>query len=70
MKLKYTTKFYIFTNLFLILFRLLQILFLTESKTTFLKPQFNVVSVIGTVIGVALLCLLAFRAYFVSKKPI
>lgn len=70
MKLKYTTKFYIFTNLFLILFRLIQILFLTESKTTFLKQDLKAISVIGTVVGVALLGLLAFRAYFVSRKPI
>ncbi len=70
MKLKYTTKFFIATNAFLILFRTIQILFLTESNTAFLKNNFIIISIIGTVIGVIMLALLAFRAFFVSRKPI
>lgn len=53
MKLRFTTKSFIFSVTLFLVFRVLQIVFLTESETAFLKPQFLWLSIVGTV-----LCLL------------
>ncbi len=53
MKLRFTTKCFIFSILLFLVFRFLQIAFLTEPETAFLKPQFLWLNILGTV-----LCLL------------
>ena len=50
MKLKFTTKAFIVSNLVFVIFRTLQILFLTESATAFLLDRYVPLSIIGTVI--------------------
>lgn len=50
MKLRFTTKCFIFSILLFLVFRFLQIAFLTEPETAFLKPQFLWLNILGTVI--------------------
>ncbi len=59
MKLKYTTKVFIVVNLIVVVFRTLQIMFLTESDTAFLKPKLLWLSIAGTVF-----CALSVAALF------
>ena len=53
MKLRFTTKCFIFSILLFLVFRFLQIAFLTEPETAFLKSEFLWLNILGTV-----LCLL------------
>ncbi len=53
MKLRFTTKCFIFSITLFLVFRTLQIAFLTQPEVAFLKPQFLWLNIIGTV-----LCLL------------
>lgn len=53
MKLRFTTKCFIFSILLFLTFRILQVAFLTESETAFLNPDFLWLNILGTI-----LCLL------------
>lgn len=50
MKLRFTTKCFIFSITFFLTFRILQIIFLTEPLTAFLKPEFLWLNILGTVL--------------------
>ena len=63
MKLKYATKLFICVNVLTVAFRTLQIIFMTESGTQFLKDSFKVISIIGTVVSVLALALLLPRHF-------
>ena len=69
MKLKYTTKLFIVVNLIAVAFRTVQIMFLTESGTTFLKPDMLVVNIIGTVLVVLSMGALCFNANGAVRQP-
>ncbi len=69
MKIKHTTKLFIVVNFIVVLFRTLQILFLTESKTTFLKEDLMIINIIGTAVSVLALCALYFNASLAVHRP-
>ncbi len=69
MNLKYTTKLFIVVNLIAVAFRTVQIMFLTESGTAFLKPGMLVVNIIGTVLVVLSLGALCFNANGAVRQP-
>ena len=69
MKLKYATKLFICVNVLTVAFRTLQIIFMTESGTQFLKDSFKVISIIGTVVSVLALALLFANCACAVRQP-
>lgn len=69
MKLKYTTKLFIVVNLIAVAFRTVQIMFLTESGTAFLKTNMLAANIIGTVLVVLSLGALCFNANGAVRQP-
>lgn len=69
MKIKYTTKVFIAVNAIAVLFRTLQIIFLTESGTGFLKEGFTAVNIIGTAVTVFAFVLLFTNAAQAVRQP-
>lgn len=69
MKLKYTTKLFMVVNGIILLFRTLQVLFLTESKTGFLKSGYAVVNIVGAVLIVLCLGALFSNAIRAVRQP-
>lgn len=70
MKLKFTTKIYLFLNLLLTLLRTLQILFLTEPGTAFLKSGHAFLNWTGSVIVVLIMLYLAANSYLALRQPV
>lgn len=70
MKLKFATKTFIVSNAFLIFFRSLQIMFLTESETGFLKNGFTALNVFFTVIAFIIIAYTALNSYFAIRQPL
>lgn len=69
MKLKFATKTFIVSNVIFILFRSLQIILLTESTTAFLKRNFIVLNIIGTVICFLVLIYTALNSFLAIRQP-
>ncbi len=71
MKLKYTTKLFIVVNAIIITFRTLQVLFLTESNTAFLKDGVarGIINVLGTVLVVLALAALFSNSSQAVRQP-
>ncbi|MBO5746327.1 MAG: hypothetical protein J6S13_04475 [Clostridia bacterium] len=69
MKLKYTTKLFVVVNAIVLVFRTLQIVFLTEADRAFLKTDMLVVNIIGTVISVLSLAALFYNASLAVRQP-
>ena len=69
MKLKYTTKLFVAINIILVTLRTLQIIFLTESTTHFLKPNHTFINTIGTIFAVLCFVALFFNAYSATRQP-
>lgn len=69
MKLKFTTKMYIAVNAVLLIFRTIQILFLTEAQTAFLKPNLLAINIIATIIITILLLYTAANSYLAIRQP-
>ena len=69
LKLRATTLLYIITNLYLIIFRTVQITGMTTTETTFLKDGLEAINIIGTVIGVLLLVITFINAFGTRKVP-
>ena len=70
MKLKFATRIYIAVNAFAILFRTVQIMFMTESNTAFLKQNLIVLNVIGTVFVVLLLIYMTLNTFLATRQPV
>lgn len=69
MKLKYATKVFIVVNLITVLLRTMEIVFLTESGTAFLKEGFAVLNIIITAITILALTALYFNAFLAVRQP-
>ncbi len=69
MKLKYTTKLFIVVNAIVLVFRTLQVIFLTEADRAFLKPNMLVINIIGTAISVLSLAALFYNASLAVRQP-
>lgn len=69
MKLKYTTKLFMVVNVIVLVFRTLQVIFMTEADRTFLKPDMLVINIIGTVISVLSLAALFYNASSAVRQP-
>ncbi len=69
MKLRATTLLYIITNLYLIIFRTIQITAMTTVETAFLKDGLEAVNIVGTVIGFLLLLTTFINAFGTRKAP-
>ena len=69
LKLKFTTKVYIFANALLILLRTLQIMFLTEPQTAFLKNGHAFFNWTGSIISVLVLSYMALNSYLALRQP-
>ena len=69
LKLKFTTKIYLFLNLLLTLLRTLQILFLTEPGTAFLKDGHAFLNWTGSIIVVLVMLYLAANSYLALRQP-
>lgn len=71
MKLKYTTKVFIVVNLIAVVLRTVQIMFLTDQGTGFLKDSIlcNVLSTVGTVIIVLAFAAMYFNASQAVRQP-
>lgn len=69
MKLKYTTKLFMVVNGIILLFRTLQVLLLTETKTGFLKSGYAVVNIIGAVLIVLCLGAMFSNAIQAVRQP-
>lgn len=69
MKLKYATKLFICVNVITVIFRTLQIMFMTESGTRFLKDSFKVFNIIGTAVSVLVVVLLFTNCACAVRQP-
>lgn len=69
MKLRATTLLYIITNLYLTIFRTVQITAMTTTDSAFLKDGLEAVNIIGTVIGILLLITTFINAISTRKAP-
>lgn len=69
LRLKFTTKIYLFLNLLLTLLRTLQILFLTEPGTAFLKDGHAFLNWTGSIIVVLVMLYLAANSYLTLRQP-
>jgi hypothetical protein len=69
LKLKYVTKVFIAVNTITIVFRTLQIMFLTESGSAFLKDGFYVLNIIAGIVIALLIAYNSVNSFFAVRQP-
>ncbi len=69
MKLRFTTKSFVFSCVLFVIFRILQIILLTESGTAFLKPDYLWQNVVGTVLCLILVAYTVANAFYAYREP-
>ena len=69
MKLRFTTKSFIISTFLFTLFRFLQIAFLTDSETKFLKSDFLWLNILLTVVCVVMLLYTAANSFYAFRCP-